>query len=1263
MAGDQTRFTFKPGKDYSSVWKQQGRVDLDADWNEYAEIADRRWRSETMDIIGRCTVPRITEKAFFITPAGGGNFLIGRGRMYVDGLQAENHGLPPLAFGAALAEEAGTVDVPYSNQPYLPTGLPPVLPGTPGTTDLIYIDVWQREVTYLEDPSIQEIALGGPDTAMRIQTVWQVRALMGVGPHKCDDRLEQWDAVAAPSGARLTTSAVAPPASDDPCIISPAGGYRGLENRLYRVEIHAIGGVGGATPAKFKWSRDNGSVATTVDGIDGTSTQLTVRRIGRDQVLRFQVGDWLEVLDDHTEFRQISGHTARVTAVDEANRTLTISPAIPASFAFNATDPGRHTRVRRWDQQIGVDANGLLDVVAGPVELEDGVRVSFSGSNYKVGDFWVFAARTADGSVEPLISAPPRGIHHHFCRLGFLTWTVGGGTFLDCRNLWPPPFGGGGGNEIVCDCCTVTVGDGVNSIGDFTDIQTAINSLGPAGGLVCILRGVFQVRTTIFLRSLRNIIIRGMGPSTRIVFLGEGDIDRPVFEVLNCESIWFEDLWIGANRAASGIRFQTSHLCTVDRCTIINFARSEIGAPVQTGRAIDFVEEVALIEIRRCFLLAMKGVASTQETVRKILVADTTFLTRNGGIFLPSSADLTISRCRLLGLSPEEMAKLAGVGPLTAANVDAFQSAAASLFLTGGTTTAFQAAVITLITCTRLNVDHSLIFGQAGIVLFLGIEVNIADNDIFSLVSFVLWHGIAVKFDRNAVFGLVAGVVQAGIMGDFCCMENLFLGQIGIGLLSTQEFQKIIAPFFGSVLGSAGFSTIPGSVIGSLTTSATGAAGSTNNFGFVLVAKIHANSFLTFTTGISKTAAVISSDVSIIDNSFTLCRSAAVDLNGIGSGAAPPTLSTLATPRHLIQSNSMAVRGFGVRSRVAYTSVVENHIVTANIGIDIAAPRSSVANNRLEGPVRSVRADVAMIRAGEGASELRITGNSIRAVPGYGILIASNVREVRIEDNEILGCQLNAISTASKEVALSIASICRNRILRCQIGSDTIRAWFNGGIVVSGGEGVRIVDNTLFRIDSEITKTTVTDFLAAVYVEDADNTEISGNQVDECFASRAAGSILVGIACLRNTGKTKARGNNIRQPNGFAFDIGKSEEALVTSNAFEGNGSFDALVQIMTADVIQFNDNRAAQTRGNQQTFGALAGLRSVRIVANSNIIEAFGFRALSADCREVVINGNHCIGREPAISVVNAGRGVISSNVVITGVIAPPPVIQALNV
>jgi len=56
--GDYTRFTFKPQKDYWGVFKQQGRVDLDADFNELIEIIDRRWRSETIDIISHCHRPQ-----------------------------------------------------------------------------------------------------------------------------------------------------------------------------------------------------------------------------------------------------------------------------------------------------------------------------------------------------------------------------------------------------------------------------------------------------------------------------------------------------------------------------------------------------------------------------------------------------------------------------------------------------------------------------------------------------------------------------------------------------------------------------------------------------------------------------------------------------------------------------------------------------------------------------------------------------------------------------------------------------------------------------------------------------------------------------------------------------------------------------------------------------------------------------------------------------------------------------------------------------
>ena len=52
MKGDFTRFPFDPSKHYSGVRKQQGRVDLDADWNEAADIEDYLDALQSRDVIG-----------------------------------------------------------------------------------------------------------------------------------------------------------------------------------------------------------------------------------------------------------------------------------------------------------------------------------------------------------------------------------------------------------------------------------------------------------------------------------------------------------------------------------------------------------------------------------------------------------------------------------------------------------------------------------------------------------------------------------------------------------------------------------------------------------------------------------------------------------------------------------------------------------------------------------------------------------------------------------------------------------------------------------------------------------------------------------------------------------------------------------------------------------------------------------------------------------------------------------------------------------
>src|ERR1051325_5301955 len=198
MSGDYSRVRFDPKNDFGAVLMQQGRVQLDSDWNEWAALLDRRWRAETVDIIGRGTVPKETAEGFRIQIATAG-LTIGRGRIYVDGLLAENHGKAPLEFDAVLAEQRGTLAVPYNEQPYFPNVSIAAPAPTTGGPHLVYLDVWRREVTFLEDATLVEKAVG-VDTTARWQTVWQVKILPNVGSGAtCGSPLELWNQLTSPS--------------------------------------------------------------------------------------------------------------------------------------------------------------------------------------------------------------------------------------------------------------------------------------------------------------------------------------------------------------------------------------------------------------------------------------------------------------------------------------------------------------------------------------------------------------------------------------------------------------------------------------------------------------------------------------------------------------------------------------------------------------------------------------------------------------------------------------------------------------------------------------------------------------------------------------------------------------------------------------------------------------------------------------------------------------------------------------------------------
>ena len=252
MGADFSRVRLNPLLDYAGVELKQGGVLLDADANELVGIVDRRLRALASDVLGRAHGVLHHARRLQDQPSRAAALQIGKGRLYVDGLLAENHGAvsddpAKRVFDrpAGRARNSPTRS-PTRRSPICP--IPPALP-TAGR-HLVYLDVWDREVTHLEQPDLVESAVG-VDATSRLQTVWQVRVLAddaGTGTTCAtpDGDVPGWSDIIAPSTGVLTTGTFEVAPVDDPCELPPTGGYRGLENQLYRVEIHDPGQPGGA---------------------------------------------------------------------------------------------------------------------------------------------------------------------------------------------------------------------------------------------------------------------------------------------------------------------------------------------------------------------------------------------------------------------------------------------------------------------------------------------------------------------------------------------------------------------------------------------------------------------------------------------------------------------------------------------------------------------------------------------------------------------------------------------------------------------------------------------------------------------------------------------------------------------------------------------------------------------------------------------------------------------------------------------------------
>jgi hypothetical protein len=456
--GDFTRDTFYQANHFCRVLMQQGRVQLDADWNEQTAIILHLLRSLTRDIIGQHGGPN--PPAGSATPGG---FAIGTvvnerksladlnlapGHYYVDGILCEIEA--PTNPNAAGVTYLTQPDFPALMQP--DSTRPPALPNLDGNA-LVYLDVWERHLANVQQELIREVALGGPDTASRSQVVWQVKiqptlpdglAWPNAKLKLSDSQWQNWINVWQPANRGWLKAQIQPqPMSTSPCVISPQSAYRGTENQLYRVEIHTGGAV--AAPPTFKWSRENGSVVFPILKLATSAGQTTVTlaNLGRDERLSLKNNDWVEVVDDiYARSGQVDS-LLQVTDIDAANQVVTLNGA---SGIVVGQPPTTHPILRRWDG-TGQVAESSSDWLA----LEDGIQIQFqppaagaSATQYRSGDYWLIPARVATGNIEwpqqtdsqgkPAPAAlPPHGVEHHYAPLAVIS---GAGAVADLRRTY-----------------------------------------------------------------------------------------------------------------------------------------------------------------------------------------------------------------------------------------------------------------------------------------------------------------------------------------------------------------------------------------------------------------------------------------------------------------------------------------------------------------------------------------------------------------------------------------------------------------------------------------------------------------------------------------------------------------------------------------------------------------------------------------------------------------------------------------------------------
>ncbi|HEY4364584.1 MAG TPA: DUF6519 domain-containing protein [Bryobacteraceae bacterium] len=493
MGSDRARISYDRKQEYRSVVMQQGRVTVEADWNEAQLLASEETREEALDFVGPAGTP---DNGYAITlPTSGFDFEIGAGTMYVGGVRAH---LPK-------AEK-------YSQQTdWLDAAIDPdwvsVPAKAPSNNEYVYLLLREQEVSGVEDSDLKDVALGGPDTAQRTRLIQHVERLGTTGTD-CPSALAAAEKVWITQGFAFEASDMrvrpfgrlevgfVPTGVATPCDPAAQGGYLGADNQLIRVQISSTGKGG----LKLLWGYDDASFLYRVTVDDPQTLTLQAAPVDAEHIP--QGGQAVEVLMDAAQLSNGQFVAAPVGEVftlgtspyDTDSRKLTLPSALDADYGDGTKkNPGpAQVYLRIWQQELTFTAGTAVTLG------DTGAQVTLTSEKnqpFRVGDYWMFAVRPGTPQqVYPeryqAAPQPPDGPREWICPLAVILWTATPVTVSSCTNpfdnlvnLTKRKLGG---------CCTVSVSP--SDLASGKSLQTIVDQyIGTAGVNVCFAPGTYDM--------------------------------------------------------------------------------------------------------------------------------------------------------------------------------------------------------------------------------------------------------------------------------------------------------------------------------------------------------------------------------------------------------------------------------------------------------------------------------------------------------------------------------------------------------------------------------------------------------------------------------------------------------------------------------------------------------------------------------------------------------------------------------------------------